>query len=64
MQILACLIFLVLLSKNPEFIERGKSSEKVVTVEEELDGIDIDDIGSLRIHLDLCLLMRNLRISL
>ena len=33
--------------KKPRFIQEGNPSEKVVIVEEELDGIDIDDIGNL-----------------
>ena len=43
-QILTCLIFTVLFSKNNGFIEKRSPSEKV---EEELDYIDIDDIGNL-----------------
>ena len=41
-----CFIFLVLFLKN-RFIEEDNPSEKVVIVEEELDGIHIDDIGNL-----------------
>ena len=33
--------------KTRSFIEEDNPSEKVVIVEEGLDGIDIDDIGSL-----------------
>ena len=36
-----------ILKKNYGFIQEGNPSEKVVIVEEELDGIDIDDIGNL-----------------
>ena len=36
-----------ILKKNHGFIQEGNPSEKVVIVEEELDGIDIDDIGNL-----------------
>ena len=43
LQILACFIFL----KNHGFVQEDSPSEKVVIVEEELDGIDIDDIGNL-----------------
>ena len=41
--------FLVYFQKNNnhDFIEKGNSWQKVVAVEEELDGIDIDDIGNL-----------------
>ena len=35
------------MKKNYGFIQEGNPSEKVVIVEEELDGIDIDDIGNL-----------------
>ena len=41
-------IFLILFKKkNLWFLEGDNSSEKVVIVEEELDGIDINDIGNL-----------------
>ena len=43
LQILACFIFL----KNHGFVQEDSPLEKVVIVEEELDGIDIDDIGNL-----------------
>ena len=43
-QILTCLIFTVLFKKNHGFIEKRSPSKKV---EEELDYIDIDDIGNL-----------------
>ena len=33
--------------KNHGLIQEGSPSEKVVTVEEKLDDIDIDDIGNL-----------------
>ena len=33
--------------KNHGFIQKGNPLEKVVIVEKELDGIDIDDIGNL-----------------
>ena len=47
-QILTCFIFQVLFSKkNHCFIEKSNPSEKNVIVEEELDCIDIDDIGHL-----------------
>ena len=39
--------FLVLFSKKLLLHRRRKPSEKVVIVEEELRGIDIDDIGNL-----------------
>ena len=45
-QILTCFIFLVLFSKNG-FVKKSNPSEKNVIVEEELDCIDIDDIGNL-----------------
>ena len=47
LQILTCLIFLVLFSKNRAFIEEDNPSEKNVIVEEGLDGVDIDDVGNL-----------------
>ena len=43
---LICFTCLVLFSKNRAFIEENNPSEKVVIVEEELDGIDIDHIGN------------------
>ena len=36
----------------PVFIEEDSPSEKVVIVEEELDGIDTDCFGNLRIYLE------------
>ena len=36
-----CLVF------NHDFIEENNPSERAVTLEEELNGTDIDDIGSL-----------------
>ena len=39
-------IFLVLLKKNYGLIEEDHTSEKIFIVEEELNGIDIDDIGN------------------
>ena len=47
LQILTCLIFLVLFSKNLRFHWKGSSSEKNVIAEERLDGTDMDDIGNL-----------------
>ena len=47
LQILTCFTFLVLFSKKLLLHRRRKPSEKVVIVEEELRGIDIDDIGNL-----------------
>ena len=42
------LIFLILFQRNHVFIEeKGYSSEKIVIVEEELDGIDVNNIGNL-----------------
>ena len=46
--ILTCFILLALFStKNHSFIVEGNPSEKVVIVEAELDGIDINDIENL-----------------
>ena len=45
-QILTCFVFLVLF-KNYGFIQEGNSLEKLVIVQEELNGIDIDDIVNL-----------------
>ena len=45
-QILTCFIFLALFSKHG-FVKKSNPSEKNVIVEEELDCIDIDDIGNL-----------------
>ena len=43
-----CLICLVLFSKTTRaFVEEENPSEKIVIVEEGLDGIDIDDIRNL-----------------
>ena len=62
--ILTCFYFYSLnFKKNHGFIEEGNPSEKVVTFERELDGIDIDDIRNLEDLLRLCSLMRNLGIS-
>ena len=50
MQILICFLFSFfsfLLKKNHRFIPEDNPSEKVVLVEEELDGIDIVDIGNI-----------------
>ena len=47
MQILICFFFLVFFPKTRAFSEEGKHLEKVVIVEEGLDGKDIDDIGNL-----------------
>ena len=44
-QILTCYIFLALFSKKSQF--HRNPSEKSVIVEEELDYIDIDDIGNV-----------------
>ena len=44
LQILTCFTFLVLFSKQLLLHRRRKPSEKVVIVEEELRGIDIDDM--------------------
>ena len=45
---LTCFISLVLFSKkNHRFIQEVNLSEKVVIVEEELDGIDINENGNL-----------------
>ena len=41
------MIFLVLFSKILRFIKKNSSSEKKVIFEEELDCVDIDDIGNL-----------------
>lgn len=42
------LIFLILFQRNHVFIEeKGYSSEKIVIVEEELDGIDVNNIENL-----------------
>ena len=38
----------MLFSKNHNIIVEGNPTEKVVIVEEELDGIYIDDIGNLQ----------------
>ena len=54
---------LIFSKKNNDFIEEGNPSEKFVMAEENLDGIDIDDLGNLEIHLDLCSSMRNVAIS-
>ena len=47
MQILPYLIFLVLFLEKLASIDKHNPSEKFVTAEEELDGIDTDDIGNL-----------------
>ena len=47
MQFLTYFIFLVLFSEKLASIDEDNPSEKFVTAEEELDGIDIDDIGNL-----------------
>ena len=57
-QILTCYIFLVLFLKKSRF-HRNSSEKKIVIVEEELDCIDIDDIGNV----DLCSWMRNVGTS-
>ena len=60
-----CFIFLVLFSKkNHGFIQEGNPPTHVI-VEEELDGIDTDDIGNVEdsTTLHLCSLMRNEIIS-
>ena len=41
------MIFLVLFSKILRFVKKNSSSEKKVIFEEELDCVDIDDIGNL-----------------
>ena len=45
---LTCFIYLVLFSKkkNHSFIQEGNLSEKVVVVDEELDGIGINEDGN------------------
>ena len=43
---MTCFICLVYFQKTRAFIEEDNPSEKVVIVEEGLDGIDIDDIGN------------------
>ena len=47
-QVLNFFLFLVLVSKNGGFIQNGNPSERVVEVEEELDGIDIVYIGNTK----------------
>ena len=42
-----CFIFLVLFSKNSQFHCRRQPFRKGCVVEDELDGIDLDDIGNL-----------------
>ena len=46
-QILTCFIFLVLFSRHGFAKKSNPSEKKNVIVEEELDCIDIDDIGNL-----------------
>ena len=47
-QILTCFIFVVLFKKKSWFHSRRQPFRKIVViVEEELDGIDTDDIGNL-----------------
>ena len=46
----------------PVFIEEDSPSEKVVIVEEELDGIDTDCFGNLRIYLEKCSSMKDVGI--
>ena len=49
-------MFLVLFSKKSHvLIEEDSPSEKIVIVEEELDGIDRDDVGNLEDLLKLVL---------
>ena len=49
MQIWTCFLFLsFFFSKNRGFIQEGNPSEKDVIVEEELNGIDVDDIANLQ----------------
>ena len=46
--ILTCFIFLVLFSKEKDgFFEEDNPSKKIVIVEEELENIDINNIGNL-----------------
>ena len=47
MQILTCFIFLVLFSKKTVSFTKETLQKNFVIVEEELDGIDIDDTGIL-----------------
>ena len=47
LQILTCLIFQFYFQKTRAFIEEDNPPEKVVVVEEGLDGIDIYNIGNL-----------------
>ena len=45
--------------ENHGFNEEYKPWQKVVTAVEELDNIDINDIGNSRIYLQLCSSMKN-----
>ena len=47
LQTLTCSIFLVLFKKKHGFIDEGKSLQKVIIVEEELDAIDVDVLEKL-----------------
>ena len=48
-------VFLVLFSKTITFqLNSTKLSEKIVIVQEELDGIDIVDIGNLKDLIRMC----------
>ena len=44
---MTCFIFLFLFSKNHDFTQEDNPPEKVVIVEEHVDGTDIDDIANL-----------------
>ena len=55
-------IFLVLFSKKTTFSMKKTTLQKIVIDKEELDDIDIDDIKTLRIYLDLSSSMRDVRI--
>ena len=46
-QILTCFVFQFYFQRNHGLIQEGKPSEKVVIVQGELDGIDINDIANL-----------------
>ena len=56
-------VFCFIFKENQVLIEEGNVSEKIVILEEELDGINRDDIGSLEDLLRLeCSSMRNVGI--
>ena len=46
-QTLTCFIFFMFSKKNHGFLEEDNPSEKAVIIEEELNCVDIDDIGNL-----------------